>query len=95
MLFAGHQPCRPKVNQINVIYSPCGESDVTHRTSWIESTGECIGQHMTFGLNATMVQNSKEILLFPNLSVYWAIKLKVLLVLHSLHVTVLANAFVP
>ena len=23
---------------------------MTHRTSWLESTGECIGRHLTFGL---------------------------------------------
>ena len=32
------------MHHMNSIYSPSKESDVNHRTSWPESTGECVWQ---------------------------------------------------
>ena len=45
--------------------------------------------------NATMIMAKQKTVLFPNGCVDWAIKQKVSLILNSLHVAVLMNAFIP
>ena len=57
---------------------------------------------MTLGLhcaeneaNATMVQTENRVMQFPDVIVQRAIKQKVLLILHNLHVTMLTSTSIP